>query len=343
MAFFVLLLCRKLYANITPIFVTSNFFVKYFYQMAKIKARLLNVADYYGLSIRKFEERCGLIRGNISNMGDDSAIGSDKLSKIIAECREINLTWLLSGDGPMLRPDDESRSYAGEMEVEDLAGERSRIVTDSGKICERSKNVAQNFSKTKTPNNLTIKQGKEQGKEMVRLPKLQNSLPCAPTELPTDLTQVTHAFPSITDRSIQEQLIPIYDIEASAGFIGLFEDDISSVPIKYLYLPDLPRVDGAIYARGDSMDPLIGSGDIVVFKRILDTTHIHWGEMYIVEYVSDDGDYYIAVKFIQKVEGDNSRALLVSKNPRNEPVEIGLSSIRSLALVKASVKYHTMG
>lgn len=68
-----------------------------------MKKRLLELADYYSVSVRKFEEECGLKRGNISNMTDDSSIGSDKLSKIIDRYPFVNMEWLITGKGDMLK------------------------------------------------------------------------------------------------------------------------------------------------------------------------------------------------------------------------------------------------
>lgn len=71
--------------------------------MNTIKSRLLKLADYKELSIRAFEEFCGLNRGNISNLATNGNIGSDKLSKIIDALPEINTYWLLTGEGDMLK------------------------------------------------------------------------------------------------------------------------------------------------------------------------------------------------------------------------------------------------
>ena len=62
-----------------------------------------SIADYYNLSIRSMEERCGLCRGNISNMTESGSIGSDKLSKIFDAMPEIEPLWLISGEGEMLK------------------------------------------------------------------------------------------------------------------------------------------------------------------------------------------------------------------------------------------------
>lgn len=65
--------------------------------MTTIKERLYSIAEFEGLSVRAFEERCGLGRGNISNMAPGGAIGSDKLTKIIDAFPDIDLNWILTG------------------------------------------------------------------------------------------------------------------------------------------------------------------------------------------------------------------------------------------------------
>lgn len=63
-----------------------------------IKDRLKQLAQDKGLSIRSFEETCGLGRGNVSNMSQDGSIGSDKLSKIFDAFPDTDLYWLLTGE-----------------------------------------------------------------------------------------------------------------------------------------------------------------------------------------------------------------------------------------------------
>lgn len=69
--------------------------------MDTIKDRFRLISGHYGLSIRAFEERCGLLRGNISNM--TGAIGSDKLAKIIDTFPEVDMIWLITGRGSMFK------------------------------------------------------------------------------------------------------------------------------------------------------------------------------------------------------------------------------------------------
>lgn len=147
-------------------------------------------------------------------------------------------------------------------------------------------------------------------------------------------------FDITKDRTIEQQEIPLYDYCATAGLVAIFNDHALE-PADFLRIPNLPPVDGAIYVRGESMSPLLKSGDIVMYKKKeLSIDSILWGEIYLLSFISD-GDTYTAVKYIQKAdEADKIR--LASFNPSFAPKDIPMSSITALALVKASLTFHTM-
>lgn len=147
-------------------------------------------------------------------------------------------------------------------------------------------------------------------------------------------------FPLITDRCVDSQEIPLYDFDASAGLLAVFNSNHIDAT-DFLRIPNLPPVDGAVYVRGESMSPLLKSGDIVMYKKKeLSVESILWGEIYLLSFVTD-GDTYTAVKYIQKAE-DPNMVRLVSFNPTFAPKDIPMSSITALALVKASLTFHTM-
>lgn len=147
-------------------------------------------------------------------------------------------------------------------------------------------------------------------------------------------------FPSTKPKSPPKK-VPVFELEATAGFSALYRD-FSSADADYITIPNLPPVDGAIYARGDSMSPLIASGDIVIFKKVeLHPDNIIWGSIYIVSYTLD-GDDYTVLKYIRHSSKDGY-IRLESFNPRFDPQDIPSSSITALALVKASITFHTIG
>lgn len=143
-----------------------------------------------------------------------------------------------------------------------------------------------------------------------------------------------------TDSSIALQSVPLYTIKGTAGLVPLFSNKDEMKPVDYIHVPNIPKCDGAIYIVGDSMYPLLKSGDIVLYKQISDVTDIFWGDMYLLS-IDLDGEEYVMVKYIQKSD-DPTKIKLVSQNPHHDDKEIEISRIRALALVKASIRMNSM-
>lgn len=154
---------------------------------------------------------------------------------------------------------------------------------------------------------------------------------------PRDIT----TFRLRTDNALDSQQIPLYDIEAVAGLVPLFKDSKAQEPIDHISIPHLPKCDGAVYVTGDSMYPLLKSGDIVLYKQILDIRNeIFWGEMYLLSLDMSEEEY-ITVKYIQKSE-QPGHVRLVSQNKHHQDKDVELSRIKALALVKASIRINSM-
>lgn len=144
-----------------------------------------------------------------------------------------------------------------------------------------------------------------------------------------------------TDRSLPLQSVPLYSIEGTAGLIPLFEQQQQFEPINYINIPNLPKCDGAIYVVGDSMYPLLKSGDIILYKQLNDVRDVFWGDMYLLS-IDIDGEEYITVKYVQKSEHEGY-IRLVSQNQHHADKEVEISRIRAIALIKASIRMHTIG
>lgn len=158
----------------------------------------------------------------------------------------------------------------------------------------------------------------------------------------TSLGQTRSEYLLRTDRRKQEQLVPLYSLEASAGLVQLFQDSSSIEPIDMISIPNLPKCDGAVYVAGDSMYPLLKSGDIVMYKQVMDLPNdLFWGEMYLI-HIDLDGDTYTTVKYVQRSEHGTEHIKLVSYNQHHAPKDIHLSKIKAAALVKASVRINSM-
>lgn len=149
------------------------------------------------------------------------------------------------------------------------------------------------------------------------------------------------AFRLKTDNDLDHQQIPLYNIEAVAGLVPLFQDSKAQEPIDHISIPHLPKCDGAVYVTGDSMYPLLKSGDIVLYKEVHDIKNeIFWGEMYLLG-IDMAGEEYVTVKYIQKSE-QPGYVRLVSQNKHHQDKDVAMDKITALALVKASIRINSM-
>ena len=149
-----------------------------------------------------------------------------------------------------------------------------------------------------------------------------------------------HTFQLRTDKLMSEQDIPLYELAATAGLVSIF-NDLRQEPVDHLRVPNLPPVDGAVYVRGDSMSPLLKSGDIIIFKKVEpDPGLILWGQIYLLSY-STGGDTFTVVKYVKR-SAREGHIQLVSANTFYDPMDIPASSVTALALVKASITFYTM-
>jgi phage repressor protein C with HTH and peptisase S24 domain len=147
-------------------------------------------------------------------------------------------------------------------------------------------------------------------------------------------------FAKRTDNTVPHQSVPLYNIEGTAGLVPLFVDPTKIKPIDYIHIPNLPKCDGAIYVVGDSMYPLLKSGDIVLYKQMNDWNNIFWGDMYLLS-IDVEGEEFITVKYIQKSERPGC-IKLVSQNPHHADKDIEIERVRALAFVKASIRMNSI-
>ena len=67
------------------------------------KRRILQFIEYKGIGITNFLKKTGIKRGFLDTDKLDSSVSDMFLAKIIAVFPELNIEWLLTGEGNMLR------------------------------------------------------------------------------------------------------------------------------------------------------------------------------------------------------------------------------------------------
>jgi hypothetical protein len=70
--------------------------------------RIKQFIDYKGIAVSAFEKSIGMSNASFGkSLRSGGAIGTDKLENILNVYPELSPSWLVSGEGPMLRDDDQ--------------------------------------------------------------------------------------------------------------------------------------------------------------------------------------------------------------------------------------------
>lgn len=215
-----------------------------------------------GISKRDFYSKIGVSRGTLES---STGITEDVMAKFIATYSEININWLITGEGTMLKND-------------------------------------------------------------------------AP---PPDATVQPIYQPRSPEKKVDNQIINLYDFEATAGLRSLLDNQHANI-IDTIKIPNMPKCDGAIHIVGDSMYPRLKPGDIIFYKELpIDLQSILYGEMYLLSY-SIDGDDYCVVKYIKRSDKGEPFITLASHNPAHEDTDIDFRCVNAIALIKGSYNQTTM-
>ena len=129
---------------------------------------------------------------------------------------------------------------------------------------------------------------------------------------------------------------PVYDIDVTAGDqpqARMFTDDQI---IGFVDLPDMTSTNCRIVrVSGDSMSPVIRSGDYIAVRELSNLRQIFWGQIYVV--ILDD---YRLVKYVRRHD-DPSMVILRSENRRYDDMEIDRADIRDLMFVQNIIHVDT--
>lgn len=258
--------------------------------------RLYQIFDFKGDSVYKISKEIDVSNGYFAKTrAKQGNIGSDIIEKIVSYYTDINVEWLITGKGEMLKTKSEENNN------------KKNVV----------KNVVRNVVEPKVQK---ITTNEESSYNIISLPSNRKT----------------------KDAVYPIQEIPLYDLEATAGLKELFSGGKSATQVlDTIKIPHLPKCDGAISITGDSMYPLLKSGDMVLYKEVpLDS--IFYGEMYLLAYQIDDWEEYITVKYVQKSELGDEYLKLVSQNQHHQPRNVKKAQITAIAIIKASIRINTM-
>ena len=121
---------------------------------------------------------------------------------------------------------------------------------------------------------------------------------------------------------------PVYDIDVTAGALPRARMFANENIIGYVSLPSIPEGCRIVSVSGDSMQPVIRSGDFLAVRELTNMRQIFWGQIYVV--VLDD---YCMVKYVRRHQNPDM-VILRSENPAYDDMEVYRSEIRDMMFVQ---------
>ena len=103
----------------------------------EIKNRLIQFIQHKQMTVKAFEESCGMSNGYVSSMR--KGLGAEKLNNVLTKYPDLNREWLLYGEGPMLLTDATGSATDGMGED----GLKERITALERMLDERDARIAE--------------------------------------------------------------------------------------------------------------------------------------------------------------------------------------------------------
>lgn len=103
-----------------------------------IKERVIKLLEFKGIPKEKFYEKIGVTSANFRGNAKKTPLNSTAIENILSEIPDLNLEWLLTGDGSMLKSEEKSpisQNITGNSNVQ--SGKNTSIAGDSKKKIEQ--------------------------------------------------------------------------------------------------------------------------------------------------------------------------------------------------------------
>ncbi|HWR12461.1 MAG TPA: helix-turn-helix domain-containing protein [Rectinemataceae bacterium] len=137
-----------------------------------------------------------------------------------------------------------------------------------------------------------------------------------------------------SDQPKTDKGVPFYDIDVAAHIAEMFESDVA--PSFFVDFEPFNDCTAYLPSYGDSMFPLIQSGDILAVKKLTNPDVILWGEAHLI-ITGPDANNLRTVKLVFQNE-DPSKITLRASNPnfRGDTV-VDKAAVLSIYIVKGII------
>lgn len=120
---------------------------------------------------------------------------------------------------------------------------------------------------------------------------------------------------------------PVYDVDATcADGSSLFAEERIS---GYIDLPAINKNAIIFTACGDSMKPIINSGDKIAVREIKDWNYLYYGQIYFI--ITEE---YRMIKYVRKHPTNSELIIFRSENENYDDMELPKNQIKQLFVVE---------
>ncbi|MEC4003969.1 hypothetical protein OX283_004820 [Flavobacterium sp. SUN052] len=99
--------------------------------LTNIKERVLIFCKYKGLSIEPFLESIGMTYGSFKGKAKKGSLNSDAIANIYTNFSDLNLEWLLTGNGDMIKPSFENNLKISKKSIKENLNSPNDLLIES--------------------------------------------------------------------------------------------------------------------------------------------------------------------------------------------------------------------
>ncbi|MBQ9255290.1 MAG: helix-turn-helix domain-containing protein [Clostridia bacterium] len=271
-----------------------------------LQDRLLEFVKYLNLTNQNFEKKAGLPNGFINKAG--KYISEKSEAKIKETYPELNISWLLTGVGYMLKEDNMEN-----LEIKKIRENLGLNQTEFGKLLGISKNTVSNWENKNT-----------------EIPKTMQPLIAKITE------EHSQTDSNIIELKESNNGIPMFDVCAIGGYDN-FESALTQEHIIGRYKISFIRQNENQFIlpmRGDSMLPYYKSGDYLICEKLESASFVQSGKRYLVATTS----HGLIVKRVQENFEDKTVTLISDNKEEYSPFTIPMSEVCGYAKILMSFR-----
>lgn len=217
-----------------------------------VKERLIAFINYLGMSKNAFENACGLSTRYVSNIS--ASVSPGKLKQISLKFPELNVEWLLTGQGDMLRKTLSTPTISGDITIGDV---RNSNLSHIG-------HGQRNISGNNNCNLPVLVEMCEDGTEVIQCPECGTVIEVAETAL----------MPLIPQEVMQK---PDVDL---GQYIKKNPEKLSMINLAEFF----PGATKAVEVDTRAMEPEYKKGHFIVIEKLPDLSYARAdGTAYVVD------------------------------------------------------------